>query len=503
MRFIIADQEQEDSMNPKITRTVISVLLIPALVSFGCGGKTVVPPTPGEELVPAVLKPLRQDVQKSYLELFRISPKLEYSQEQIDEMHKYLDGAKDYCVNQFKRKEDQYGNNLTQAMDDLKRDSAKLTDAQRHDAHCKIQNLRALKSQVSVLKDHAIPVAYQNKQAKLDLIEKWPSQEKEIQQEIASGSYKDRRWGNVKDIGFREIASGQHDDIKTGQDAIKQMKESGLMPKELENNKINDYVDSVAQKVAKHSDLTVPLHVTILNSKEINAFALPGGFLFVERGLLEAVDDESELAGVIGHELGHDVARHGHKLMTKANIASIFYQAAEVAAVVLTGGAASIGAYYALQYGFYGIGLVLNLELLGVSREYELQADQLGIQYAWNSGYDPSGFIRFFDKMATKEGYVEGISWFYDHPPFYERMVDAEREIMFLPKKSNLVVQTPEFQTMKKELAKVTAEAKESEKNRPSLLAPEPGCPAPKKSEYESGKAIETLCTPPSSASKK
>lgn len=78
--------------------------------------------------------------------------------------------------------------------------------------------------------------------------------------------------------------------------------------------------------------------MTVLNSKEINAFALPGGFVFIERGILEAVDDESQLAGVIAHEMSHAVARHGHKLMTKATITSIIYQAAQVAAVILTGG---------------------------------------------------------------------------------------------------------------------------------------------------------------------
>src|SRR5581483_11091487 len=120
----------------------------------------------------------------------------------------------------------------------------------------------------------------------------------------------------------------------------------------------------VAQKVAKHSDLQIPLHVTILNSKEINAFALPGGFLFVERGLLDAADDESELAGVIGHEIGHVGARHGHKLMPRATLESGVFRAAHVAAVLLTGGAAGIGTYYALQYGFYGLGVALNLNLL-------------------------------------------------------------------------------------------------------------------------------------------
>lgn len=98
------------------------------------------------------------------------------------------------------------------------------------------------------------------------------------------------------------------------------------------------YVKQVAQKVAGNSDLQVPLQMTVLNSKEINAFALPGGFVFIERGILEAVDDESQLAGVIAHEMSHPVARHGHKLMTKATIFSIIYQAAQVAAVILTGG---------------------------------------------------------------------------------------------------------------------------------------------------------------------
>ena len=480
----------------KNTRNVIAVLLMPLMISLGCGGRVMTPPAP--TLAPTVFGPLKQDVLKSYLELFSISPHLEYSADQISGMRNYLDSAKSYCVSEYKQKESQYDQDLSQAQSALKQKSAKLTDAQRHDMHCRIQNLRALKGQTDVLANHAIPVAYQNEEAKLDLIENWPGQEKEIKQEIANGSYLNRHWGDVKDIDFRDIASGQRDDIKAGEEAVKQMKEAGLMPKELDNKAITDYVDKVAQNVAKHSDLHVPLHVTVLNSKEINAFALPGGFLFVERGLLEAADDESELAGVMGHEIGHDIARHGHKLMTKATIASIFYQAAQVAALILTGGAASIGAYYALQYGFYGLGLVLNLDLLGVSREFELQADQLGIQYAWNSGYDPSGFIRFFDKMATKEGYVNGVSWFYDHPPFYQRMVDAEREIMFLPRKEHLVTQTPDFGSMKKELTHVTSKAAEDEKNRPSLLNPEQGCPAPQKAEFESGKAIETLCTPPS-----
>lgn len=258
-------------------------------------------------------------------------------------------------------------------------------------------------------------------------------------------------------------------------------------------------MNTVAQQVAKHSDLKIPLHITILQSREINAFALPGGYLFIERGLLEAADDESELAGVLAHEMSHDIARHSSKLMKRATIAGIFYQAAQIAAIVLTGGIAGIGMYYALQYGFYGLGMVLSLQLLGVSRDYELEADQLGVQYAWNAGYDPSGFIRFFDKIATRAGYVNGVSWFRTHPPFYQRMVETEREISFLAPKSDLIVQTSAFEQMKAELKPLAAVAeKEEVGKKPSLLMTrEQGCEPPKKLEYQPGEPIEKLCSLP------
>ncbi|HET7100335.1 MAG TPA: M48 family metalloprotease, partial [Terriglobia bacterium] len=346
----------------------------------------------------------------------------------------------------------------------------------------------------NVLAQHAIPVAYENKDAKLQLIQQWPQDLKGINAEIADGSYLKRRWGDVKDIGFRVIAAGQQDDIKTGQEAMQQMKQSGIMPPLVKDSAVVNYVNTVAQNVAAHSDLKVPLHVYVLNSKEVNAFSLPGGYLFIERGLLEQVDDEAELAGVMGHEIGHVVARHGHKLMERATIAGIFLQAAQIAAMVLTGGIAGIGTYYALQYGFYGLGLVLNLKLLGVSRDYELQADQLGIQYTWNTGYDPTGFIRFFDKMATHVGYVEGAGWFRDHPPFYTRMVDAMREIKFLPKKPHYMVTTTAFRKMKKELKKVTKKAEAKAKNAPSLYGNEKGCAKVQGAEYKPGQPIEKVC---------
>jgi predicted Zn-dependent protease len=141
---------------------------------------------------------------------------------------------------------------------------------------------------------------------------------------------------------------------------------------------------------------------------------------------------------------------------------------------------------------------VINLQLLGVSRDYELEADQLGVQYAWNAGYDPSGFVRFFDEMATKQGYVNGVSWFRTHPPFFQRMVQTEREIMFLQPKPNPTTQTAAFEQMKKELAPIAAKAEKEEVGKPSLLiTKEEGCAPPKKLEYKPGQPIEQICATP------
>jgi hypothetical protein len=183
----------------------------------------------------------------------------------------------------------------------------------------------------------------------------------------------------------------------------------------------------------------------------------------------------SELAGVLAHEMSHVVARHSQKLMKRATIAGILYQGAQVAAIILTGGAAGIGLAYALQYGFYGLGLVLDLKLLGVSRDYELEADKLGVQYAWNAGY--------------------GVSWFRTHPAFYQRMVETQREILFLQQKPDAIFQTSAFEEMKQKLVSITAKAAREEVKKPSLLMTrEEGCAPPKKLEYKPGQPIEEIC---------
>ncbi len=451
-----------------------------------------------QQPVPDMPSTLRPYLDKHYAELFRIAPTVHFTQQQYEQQRETLKRGEDACRKRFKNDASNFGKNVERARNDLKKARASLTDAQRHELHCTIQNQEMMRSEAQMLYEHAIPTAYDNLYAKLDLLQNWPAEYRATQAEITTGAYHNRKWGDVKDIGFREIAPGQEKDIKRGQDAVRELRRIGLLPPELQNKAIQSYVRSVGARVARNSDLRVPLHITVLQSKEINAFALPGGYLFVERGLLEAADNESELAGVIAHEIAHDTARHSAKLMKRATIASIFYQAAQVAAIILTGGVAGIGMYYALQYGFYGLGLVLNLKLLGVSRDYEIEADQLGVQYAWKAGYDPKGFLNFFDKMATKAGYVNGVSWFRTHPPFYQRMLLTEQEIMYLPKQENPTVQTDAFLEMKKELKPITLAQEKEEKGKPSLmLSRETGCAPPPKIEYKPGQPIEQLCTAP------
>ena len=425
-------------------------------------------------------------LKKPYLELLQLAPTLQFSSQQFQQVRERLKKEEKAKKDDLKRKQDDLEKQVRQAQEDLKRLNERSAvesegvQSQRHDIHCRIQSLQSRLADLKVALQSGVPVEYENYNAKLDVIEKWPAAKRDITQAIASGQARTRHWGDVQDIGFRTIEPNQEDDIKAGQEAVNQMKQLGMMPKELEDPVVGEYVNRLGQNIARNSDLKVPLKVTVLNSKEINAFAMPGGFLYVNRGLLEETQNEAQLAGVIAHEISHDVARHSHRLMKRATIASVIYQAAQIAALILTGGVAGIGAYYALQYGFYGLGLALSLQLLGVSRDYEMEADILGAQYVWKAGYNAEGFIQFFDIMASKEGYVEKTSWFRTHPAFYDRIVGVSREMSFLPKQEQAVENTSEFLAIKAHLKKIAEDLDKQEKDRPTLLRREPGCPEEK-----------------------
>ena len=158
---------------------------------------------------------LRSYLQKPYLELFELAPTLHFSPDQVRAQREAFTKAEEGCVNRFKQQSKDYEQQIEKAQSELRRNTTKMTDPQRNESHCKIQNLDLLKSEADLLGRQAIPTAYDNLNAKLDLIEKWPALYRQTQQEIATEAYLRRKWADVKDIGFREIESDQQDDVKT------------------------------------------------------------------------------------------------------------------------------------------------------------------------------------------------------------------------------------------------------------------------------------------------
>lgn len=173
-----------------------TLILLPA----GCAPKRV--NAPRAPLAPAVFDPLQEALRKHYAELFETAPRLEFSASQVPKMREYLKNAEDYCVAQFRKRAEDYESQVRQTQGQLRRVSARVDDDRRKELHCRIQNARVLRGQSEVLANQGIPVAYQNKQAKLDLIEKWSAELRKIRQEIAAGAHYNRRWADVKDIGF-------------------------------------------------------------------------------------------------------------------------------------------------------------------------------------------------------------------------------------------------------------------------------------------------------------
>ncbi len=211
----------------------------------------------------------------------------------------------------------------------------------------------------------------------------------------------------------------------------------------VEDPVVTEYVDRLGQKIVKNSDAKVPFVIKVVDTDEVNAFALPGGYFYVNKGLILEAENESELAGVMAHEIAHVAARHATERMTKSQL----LQFATIPALFVGG--------YWTQYAIYqGLGMGMSLAVLGITRQSEGEADQLGTQYVWNSGIDPQGFITFFEKLEAKEKNKPGkfASFFRTHPPVENRIVKVQEEISFLPVKDEYVVTTSEFDQVKQRL---------------------------------------------------
>jgi predicted Zn-dependent protease len=271
----------------------------------------------------------------------------------------------------------------------------------------------------------------------------------------------DRRHGDVDKIGNRDITGhiwgifpnfvSLEKEIQLGQQVANDFEQTAKM---IEDPVISEYVDRLGQNIVKHSDAKVPFHIKVVDTDEVNAFAFPGGFFYVNKGLILAAENESELAGVMAHEISHVTARHATARMSKAQIL-------QIAAIP----ALFIGGYFAQMAIQNGLGLGINLELLGVTRESEKEADQLGIQYLWNTGYDPNGFVSFFEKLQaqekTKPGKLSG--FFRTHPFTMDRIAASMDEQRYLPEKDNYIVNTSEFNRVKGRLQAIDNAVKSDE----------------------------------------
>ena len=209
-----------------------------------------------------------------------------------------------------------------------------------------------------------------------------------------------------------------------------------------------EYINRVGQNLVKNSDAKVPFTIKVLDTDEINAMALPGGFFYVNSGLILACDSEDELAGVMAHEIAHVAAHHAAREMTKMN----YMQIGSIPLMIFTQGTwTGYGIYEAAQ-------LAVPLTFLQFSREYEAEADYLGIQYAYRAGYDPQGMVSIFEKLDALEKHKPGAlsRAFSDHPATPNRIADVETEIAtILPARPDYLVTTSEFDQVKARLARI------------------------------------------------
>jgi predicted Zn-dependent protease len=233
----------------------------------------------------------------------------------------------------------------------------------------------------------------------------------------------------------------------------------------LDDPLVTEYVNRIGQNLVRNSDARVPFTFKVIRDDRLNAFALPGGFVFVNTGLIEIAEDESELAGAMAHEIAHVAARHSTRKATKSQLASL----AASPLGILLGGWASFGARQAA-------GLGIPLAMLEFDRRDESEADYFGVQYAYAAGYDPNGIVTVFEKLASLQRRKSGAfaRVFSSHPMDETRIREAQKEIQrILPAKQEYVVTTSEYSAMRTRLIRLSSGPDfETKVNKPRLRVP-------------------------------
>ena len=271
---------------------------------------------------------------------------------------------------------------------------------------------------------------------------------------------------NVSLIGQRNVGSGLDfysldREMALGRSLANEVESSAKL---VTDPIVTEYVNRIGQNLVRNSDARVPFTIKVLDNEEVNAFALPGGFFYVDSGLILAADNEAELAGVMAHEIAHVAARHATKNMTRAQI----WNLASVPLIFVGGPVAYAVAEVA--------GLAVPMGFLKFSRDAEREADLLGLEYDYASGYDPQAFVQFFEKLNVEKKKPNFVARaFTTHPMNVERIEDAQQEIRkYLPDRPEYIVDTSEFQSVKARLMMLEngrrLGGKGSDPGRPVLL---------------------------------
>jgi predicted Zn-dependent protease len=280
---------------------------------------------------------------------------------------------------------------------------------------------------------------------------------------IKPGSIDDVSAVGNRDIGGRGAGNWYSTDseIKMGRQYAAEVEKSTHF---ITDPVVTEYVNRIGQNIVRNSDCKVPFTIKVIDSDEINAFALPGGFFFVNSGLILNADEEAELAGVMAHETAHVCAHHAAREMTRMNYAQI----GMVPVMIFVGGWTGYGIYEASS-------IAIPVAFMHFSREFEAQADYLGVQYMYRAGYDPQAFITFFEKIQALEKRKPGAvaKVFADHPQTPDRILHSQEEIArILPARDEYTVTTSEFDDVKARLARIENKRRltdSKDKNKPSL----------------------------------
>ena len=284
-----------------------------------------------------------------------------------------------------------------------------------------------------------------------------PSPGEALKTNIKPGSEDDVNAIGTRNIGGRGLGNwySTNWEIGVGKQYSMEVEKSAHL---ITDPVIVEYVNRVGQNLVKNSDARVPFTIKVIDSDEVNAFALPGGFFYVNSGLIMNCDEEAELAGVMAHEISHVVAHHAARQQTKMNYAQI----ASVPLIIMTEGSwTGYGIYEAAQ-------LAIPMTFLKFSRMEEAEADYLGVQYMYKAGYDPQSFITLFEKLDALEKHKPGTlaKAFSDHPQTPDRIAASEEEIAtILPARPEYIVTTSEFDDVKGRLARIENKRKINDKS--------------------------------------